>query len=222
MAVITHYMFGDESGCFRSQPYFIIGCIKTPNPKRLESDLESICYNHSIPYEIKYCSTNRQTLTARKEFIDLFFATSDVEFRAIVKAKTCHDIGYYRDNHLHIPEHDMAYNHTYAQLLKNNIDPGERVMVLLDEKGRMRQDNLYEYLRTQVPGIADAQPGDSKAVRILQLADLLTGSVFGDLTGNSQPVKSAVQRHALNYLGRGSFAYKISGNKFNLWHWRPR
>lgn len=220
--MITHHFYGDESGHVASMPYLVIGCVKTSEPDKLEAELDAICQAHASPGEIKYCSTNRQTLAVRREFIDLFFSLPSAEFRCVVKAKACHSLQYFRGNSLGMDPEDLAYNFTYKQLLEHNILPNERVLVFLDDKSRTRKDNLFEYLRSVIPPVADAQPLNSKTSRIVQLADLLAGSVFGDLTGNRHPVKCQAPDYILNHLGRKDFHSKVPGDKFNVWHWQAK
>lgn len=93
-------------------------------------------------------------------------------------------------------------------------------MVYIDKKSRVKKDNLLEYLHNQIPQIADVQPRDSKSFNLLQLADLITGTIYGNLTGNNHPVKKELQDYVMKCLPINNFQEKLTISKFNIWHWR--
>ena len=215
------YIFGDESGDFKTKPYFIIGCLKTQNPNFFEQKISELRKQLNFNFEVKYSSTNKLKIPLSKKMIDLFFKSQNIEFRCIVKSNLIFDLSFYKNNRLGIPPKDLAYNKTYCDVIKHNINIGERVLAYIDKKSRVKKDNLLEYLRREIPQIVDVQPRDSKELNLLQLADLITGSIYGNLTGNNHPVKKELQNYILKYLPISNFKEKITVPKFDVWHWQP-
>lgn len=215
------YIFGDESGDFKTKPYFVIGLIKTKKMYFYEEKIKKLRKQYNFFFEIKYSSTNRLKIPLSKALIDLFFDSAELEFRSIIKSNLIYDLSFFRGSKLGIPAKDLAYNKTYCEVIKYNIGKEEKVVVYIDDKSRVKADNLLEYLKMQIPQIRDVQPRNSKDLQLLQLADLITGSIYGDLTGNNHPVKREIINYILRKLPIKSFKEKMIGAKFNLWHWRP-
>lgn len=215
------YIFGDESGDFKTKPYFAIGLVRTVDVVFFEDKIKELRQRFDFRFEIKYSSTNRLKIPLCKALIDLFFEFPAIQFRSIVKSNLVYDLSYFKGSKLGIPVKDLAYNRTYREVIENNITEGERVIVYIDKKSRVRADNLLEYLKKQIPQVKDVQPRDSKDLELLQLADLLTGSIYGDLTGNNHPVKRELISYILGYLPISNFKEKMATPKFNVWHWKP-
>jgi len=223
MSSVT-YLFGDESGDFKTKPYFVIGLIKTKNPGFFETEIKALREKHGFKFEIKYSSTNRLKAPLCKDLVDLFFESPGLEFRSIVKSNLVHDLSYFREMGTSMRPRDLAYNRTYREVIENNLVEEEdtRVLVYIDDKSRLKDDNLLEYLKREIPQLRDVQPRDSKDLELLQLTDLLTGSIYGDLTGNNHPVKRNLIDYILKYLPIDDFSRKMNTAKFNVWHWKPQ
>lgn len=123
------YIFGDESGDFKTKPYFLIGFLKTKNPQFFEEKISELKKQLNLNFEIKYSSTNRLKVPLCKALIDLFFKSQNIEFKCIVKNNLVFDLSLYKDNHLGIPARDLAYNKTYCEVIKHNINIDEKVLV---------------------------------------------------------------------------------------------
>ncbi|MBM4402209.1 MAG: DUF3800 domain-containing protein [Candidatus Cloacimonetes bacterium] len=215
------YIFGDESGDFKTKPYFIIGFIRTETMDIFEKKIKELRQKYDFHFEIKYSSTNKLKIPLSKAIVDLFFNSTGLEFRSIVKSNLIFDLSYFRRSKIGIPAKDLAYNKTYREVIEHNTAKNERVIVYIDDKSRLKADNLLEYLKKQIPQVRDVQPRNSKDLQLLQLADLVTGSIYGDLTGNNHPVKRELISYILDYLPIKSFTEKMSTSKFNIWHWKP-
>lgn len=216
------YIFGDESGDFKTKPYFLLGFLKTKNPDFFEEKISQLRGEFNFNFEIKYSSTNRLKIPLAKACLDLFFDSEEIEFKCIVKSNLIFDLSFYRNNHLGIPPQDLAYNKSYCEVIRNNLGAEEKVIAYIDDKSRVKKDNLLEYLKREIPQILDVQPRDSKDLNLLQLADLITGSIYGNLTGNNHPVKRELQEHILGKLPIGNFQENIGVSKFNVWKWTPK
>lgn len=215
------YIFGDESGDFKTKPYFTIGLVRTAEMDFFEGEIKELRRKFDFQFEVKYSSTNRLKIPFCKALIDLFFKSPTIQFRSIVKSNLVYDLSYFKGSKLGIPVKDLAYNKTYREVIENNVEKDERVIIYIDRKSRVKADNLLEYLKNQIPQIKDAQPRDSKDLELLQLADLLIGSIYGDLTGNNHPVKRELISYILENLPIDNFREKMTTPKFNVWHWRP-
>lgn len=222
MARITHLLYGDEAGDLTTKPVFVLGVVKVRAEldQQIERDLEAICEVRGFTGEIKSTSTYHATHALRLDFIDLFTRTDGLEFRCLVTTPERFDIHRYARNSLGIARQDLAYNYLYRQVIQGNCSSDERVLGYLDDKSRSRNDNLFESLVREIPTVADIQPRNSKDVRLLQLADVLSGCVFNELTDGVQPLKRATREYALQKLGITSFRGRGLGSKFNVWHFR--
>lgn len=110
--------------------------------------------------------------------------------------------------------------------MKNNLpaDP-RRVLVKVDEKSRHRHDNLLEYLPAQIPSVRRVFEADSKSDDLLQVIDLLTGCVHGDLMDVTEPLKRSLSDQFLRCCGVDSVLKRptaCSGSKVNVWRWDAR
>lgn len=224
MARITHFIYGDEAGDLTTKPAFVLGVVKVEAEikEQIERELEAICEVHGFLGEVKSSSTFHVTHSVRLDFINLFVETAGIDFRCLVTRPTTFDIHRYTRNSLGIAKQDLAYNYLYRQVLQGNCEPSERVIAFLDDKSRSRNDNLFEYLTREIPNVADAQPRDSRSVRLLQLADVLCGCVYNELTAGSQRMKKAARQYALQRLGIPTFLGPGTRTKFNVWHFRQR
>jgi hypothetical protein len=219
---VTHHLFGDESGRYGTDQYFLVGFVKSSDPVLHERQLDEICIRLATQGEIKASSTNRRIVPTKLAWVDYFFSEPGLEFRCLVKRQEHFGLTYFRGNHLNIPAQDMAYNKTYCDLIKHNVLLAEYVLVFLDARNRHANDNIYDYLRTEIMPVADVQPMDSKTSRLLQLADCLVGTVGASLRGKTHSCHDPIERRILNHVQRSGFSSKIGGEKFQVWHWRPR
>jgi len=59
------------------------------------------------------------------------------------------------------------------------------LVLILDERTRAKNANLPAYLQREIPNITKVQLVNSQKHNLVQLADLLTGCIYGDLTNNT-------------------------------------
>ncbi len=220
------YAFSDESGSFRANPCFLVGMIITSDPHSIEQEIENLrVENRYRGREFKYQKNDKLKIPLCKAAIDFFVRSDAMDFRCIVKSMVHHDLSYYtksRGPSWGMSPEDLAYNHTYSQVLRNNLR--DWFTLILDRRTLARRNNLYSYLISQVDFLEDIQPRDSKAFNLLQLADLLTGCVYGDCTGIENPVKREIIDHlkAALRVTRLTVSTPLRlRNKFNVWHWSP-
>lgn len=220
------YVFSDESGTFKAHPCFVIGLVITSAHEALEQRIEELRQERRYQgREFKYEKTDKLKIPFCKALIDLFMSDKSMEFRCIVKSRQDHDLGYYKKVKgptQNMSPADLAYNYTYNQVLRNNLK--DWFVLIMDRRDLSKRNNLYSYLMSEVFYLQDVQPHDSRAFNLLQLADLLTGCVYGDCTD----VQNRVKREIIDYLKRALGVRKLSvrtpwrlKSKFNVWHWSP-
>jgi len=218
------YIVGDESGEFKHGDWMVVGLLLLSNPIARRAELATLRRKHRFATELKYESTNKYRVPFALAVLDWFFRTPDVDFRCIAKNGTEHDPSYYNSRWRGLSADTLAYNMTYKEVIKNNLpaDP-RRVLVKVDEKSRHRFDNLLDYLPAQIPSVRRAFEADSKSDDLLQLVDLLTGCVHGDLTGVRDPLKRALTDSFLRGCGTADVLAPpllCSGSKVGVWRWK--
>lgn len=99
------------------------------------------------------------------------------------------------------------------------------MVVTVDQQTRTRNNNLLEYLKQDIPAVRDVIDGDSRKDDLLQVTDLLTGAVYGNLVATRQGRKRAISDTFLRACGMASartrHPTKVSRDKVNPWIWRP-
>ena len=132
-------------------------------------------------FEIKWTKVSPAKIIFYKDLMTFFFDEQDLHFRALIvsdKSKLSH--GDFPDQ-----DHDVWYYKMYFDMLKVILIPGTRYRVYLDIKDThggakvaklhdVLCNNMYDFSREIIERI---QLVESKHVEILQLADLLIGSV---------------------------------------------
>lgn len=220
------YVVGDESGAFKAGDWMVVGLVLLSDPAARRAELAALRAKHKYTRELKYSSTDKTKLPFALGVLDWFFSSPDLEFRCIAKNGDEHDPGYYDHRWRGLNAEILAYNYTYKEVVKNNLpaDP-RRVLVKVDQKSRHRHDNLLDYLPMQIPSVRRVFEADSKTDDLLQVADLLTGCVHGDLTGVTEPLKRSLSDQFLRGRGTASVlkrCVKCPDSKANVWYWDSR
>lgn len=219
---VTHHLFGDESGTYGVDDPVLLGVVRSSAWEVHELALQQICRQNRVYREIKAASTDRNQLSVKREWVDYFFSEPGLEFRCIVKRHEHCGFDHLANNSSGVPPRNMGFNWTYGNLIRHNLSYDERALVFLDARTIPTGDNIYEYLRKEIQPIADAQPLDSKGKRLMQLADLLLGTVSGRLRGKPHPCRTPIEDLVLMHLGRSGFSSRVPGQKFQVWHWTPK
>ena len=157
--------------------------------------------------------------------LDYFVDCDDLEYQGLLIPTARYDLRHYKkdfERTARSPE-IVSYNYRYKQILRYNTSVRDELVVILDERSVAKDDNLPEYLQREIPNIKNVQLVNSQKHNLVQLADLLTGSVFGDLTNNTHPVKRAIIEHLRRKLGvRRLTDRPLSlARKFRVFEWKP-
>ena len=220
----ARYVFGDESGSFKNGDWMVVGALYLSQPDRARDALKLLRKRTGRLTELRYSTSDKYQLSFALAVLAWFFDTADAEYRCIAKSGDEFDLGYYKGRIRGLNPDTLAYNFTYRELLAHNLPPEpHRLIAKVDERSRHRFDNLLDYLKAEIPTIVWIGEADSKSDDLLQVADLLTGCVRGDLVNQTEPVRRALTSRFLEGCGTGSVLNrptKCSGEKVDVWRYR--
>jgi hypothetical protein len=221
----TQYIYGDESGGFKNEPYFLLGIVQTYEPQVHDAAIESLRQKHQYPRQFEYKKTDRLKAALCRDVIDYFIACRDLEFQALLISMADYDLRRYQaagERSARSPA-VVSYNYRYKQIIRNNASERDDLVIILDGRTIARGDNLPLYLRREIPNVRDVQLVNSRQHNLVQLADLLTGCIYGELTNSTHPVKRSIIEHLRMRLGvqRLHETPLRLQRKFRVYHWRP-
>jgi hypothetical protein len=222
LAPLLH-VFGDESGSFRKGDWQIIGLLFTTNPSQHRRDLAALRATYGYTRELKYSSTDVTSLPYGLAVIDWFVTTPDVSFKYIAKQGNDVDLAHWRGLIPGLSPEEAFYNYSYMEVLRHNLPSTHRALITVDQQSRTKGNNLLDYLKTAAPTVRDVVDGDSKADDLLQVVDLLTGCVYGNLMGATQGRKRGLADTLMRSCGMGSARHrypKLGRDKVNVWIWK--
>ena len=185
------------SGGFKNEPYFLLGIVQTYEPRLHDEAIEKLRDKHDYSRQFEYKKTDRLKFDLCCGVLDYFVDCDDLEYQGLLIPTARYDLRHYKkdfERTARSPE-IVSYNYRYKQILRYNTSVRDELVVILDERSVAKDDNLPEYLQRESPNIKNVQLVNSQKHNLVQLADLLTGSVFGDLTNNTHPVKRAIIEH---------------------------
>lgn len=162
----------------------VLGALICPDDRRksVGAKIKELKRKHGISpdVEVKWGKVSPAKLPFYLELIDLFFASSELRFRAVVvpdKSKLDHEA--YRQTH------DQFYYKVWYQTLVPLLSRSERFHIYLDKKDTRSEDRakkLWEVLcnsQLDFKGeiVTRVQHVHSHEVPLFQLADLLIGAL---------------------------------------------
>lgn len=183
----TYNVYCDESCHLENdrQKAMVLGAIWCPLEKtgEISKHIREIKLKHGLKagFEIKWTKVSPAKIAFYRDLMVYFFDEEDLHFRALIvpdKSKL---------RHADFPsqDHDVWYYKMYFDMLKVIFSPGARYRVYLDVKDThggakvaklhdVLCNNMYDFSREIIERI---QLVESNQVELLQLADLLIGSV---------------------------------------------
>lgn len=211
------------------QKTMVLGAVWCPleRTRQISARLREIKVNHGLPpgFEIKWVKVSPAKVQFYVDVIDYFFDDDDLHFRALIapdKSKLRHDA--------YSQTHDDWYYKMYFDMLKVILQPDARYRIYLDYKdtqgaakvARLHNvlcNNMYDFSREIIERV---QLVRSHEVEILQLADLLIGTVSYVNRGLST---SAAKTRLVDRMRERS-GYTLTRttllreDKVNLFRWR--
>lgn len=220
----TPFVFFDETGSIndKANRFFCLGMIKCLQPFYLDSRIREIRQKNLFYDEIKWNTLSKAKLKVIKEIVQAVFETPGIYFSSIVINKDEVDFEREFENNPY-----KAYQAFTEILLNQSIEKNEILTVLADFVTTPKdikfevdvKHNINKSLdRLAIGGIHRV---DSKGVNIIQIADLLIGSVVycykRDLklvTGDKNKIK--ILDLILKKIQRENFIGGVSSKRFKV------
>ncbi len=214
------------------QKAMVLGAVWCPrgSTQDINRRLREIKVKHGFPaaIEAKWTKVSPSGLEYYASVIDYFFDNNDMRFRGLVipdKSRLQHD-------HFGEQDHNTWYYKMYFNLLKVILHPDYSYRIFIDIKdtrGGSKIKKLHEVLCNAAFDFSREivefiQIVDSRDVEILQVADLLAGTIsylHRDLSGSAAKLAlvDQVRRRSGYKLKRSTL---LQEEKFNLFVWRPQ
>ncbi|MCK4354806.1 DUF3800 domain-containing protein [Candidatus Parcubacteria bacterium] len=203
----TCFCFLDETGLIHSgrDKFFALGIIKCGKPQKLYNRIRKIRDKYNYREELKWADLNRKIrFDVAREFFNIFI-TEDVKFNCIILNKDELDFTGHYQNNLY-----KVYRNFTIVLLKLIIgkNPDEIIILLADDYFTPDGENLEDSIKGIVNdhyqefAVAGVCQIDSKSSDLLQLTDLILGSILYDLKKQYGLVgeQNTYKRKFLNFM----------------------
>jgi len=139
--------------------------------------IHQIRERHNFWTQLKYSSTDRFKRPFAVDLIDHLVDDGDLQFSAYVITRDAAE--YLEKNHHSLED---VYHLYYETLISNSTAPDANKIVNLEIRNSIGDDRaLRRYLRENVINLSSINVLASSSSDLLQLADLLAGSVYGDV-----------------------------------------
>lgn len=180
----TPFCFLDESGTLnpKSQPYFTVGMIKCSQPYYLQQKIRYIRERNKFWWELKFSDLNKVKIKTALEILDALFKTRNIHFSSYSIDKKSE----YFKNEFHSNPF-IAYEQITKHLLRGNMRKNEVLIVLADNVITPKRNKFEVNVKNSINNkfqrlaIAGVCRLDSRSNDLLQLADLLIGSINYEL-----------------------------------------
>jgi hypothetical protein len=204
----TPFCFLDESGNLdpKSQPYFTVGMIKCSQPYYLQQKLRYTREKNNFWWELKFNNLNKIKLGMSLAVLDALFETRSIHFSSYTIDKRS---DYFKKEFHGDPF--IAYEQITKHLLKGNLRKNEILIVLADNVVAPKRNRFEVNVKNGINNkferlaIAGVCRLDSKSNDLLQLADLLIGSINYELL-----LKEKIIEKPAKY--KGEFINKLKTN----------
>lgn len=204
------HTFSDESGTDGKSKFLALGLIKVDNVVNFHQTLEVIRQKHNFKNEIKFEKASSPRNSVAKEWIDEFFKFSSIKFYCLVIDKQKGKIPLM--NLKQWPKFKL-----YTKLFLNRHLKGETVCFYFDSYGQVQDRKFEAYLLTHVANLEVIEGVNSKNYDVLQMCDLLLGSVRADFERTiTSTHKKEIIEHLQIKLGVPKLAQSINKDNFSV------
>jgi hypothetical protein len=228
-SVSIPFCFLDESGTLGigTHPYFTVGLIKCSLPHSLQKRIRYIREKNRFWWELKFKNLNNTKLPVAIEVLDVLFNSRDTQFCSYTIDKRSK----YFTKEFHSNPF-IAYEQISKQLLKGSLKREEILIVLADNvitpkknnfEDNVKKDINEEFGRLAIAGVCRL---DSKTNDLLQLADLIVGSINYELLikegliNKPSKAKSEFVKKLKENLGITDLTKEFRNYAFNVRHHR--
>ena len=203
----TSFCFLDETGLLYSSrdKFFALGLIKSEKPQKLYNRIRKIRDRYNYREELKWANLDRKVrFDVAREFFNVFLE-ENAKFNSIILNKDELDFQKYYQNNIY-----KVYRSFTIVLLKLILgrSPNEIITLLTDDYFTPDDEDLEDaikgiindhYKKFVVAGVCQI---DSKSSDLLQLTDLILGTIVYDLKKQSGLVKrqNRYKRRFLNFI----------------------
>lgn len=198
MSVRNATFFIDESGAKASSGnFFVVAGFKTRQPGRLQRAVEALRDEFGYRHEFKFARISRDRKPIFRRLVEVV-AESDARLIATVVDRS-RDGGPFRSG----DEEWQVHARIVAQLINGNISRGEFVAALLDHRSTKPNVSFGDTVRAMANhylddhAVVSAVTVDSEANDLLQVADLIAGSIGYQ--------RKTPRHQALNHKGHVAF-----------------
>jgi hypothetical protein len=182
----TRFCFLDETGLIHNvrDKFFAIGIVKCDNPEKLYNKIRKVRQRHRYNEELKWANLDRKIrFDIARDFFNVFLSEKAI-FHCIILDKEKLDFEKYYDNNLY-----KVYRNFTIVLLKLIIgsEPKDISAILADDyfapDGIDLEDTIKKFTNDHykdftIFGVCQI---DSRSSDLLQLTDLILGSILYDL-----------------------------------------
>lgn len=202
----TCFYFLDETGLIYSKrdKFFALGIVKCKYPERLYKRMRKVRDRYKYREELRWANLDRRIrFDIAREFFNIFL-TEDAKFNCIILNKDELDFRRHYKNNLY-----KVYRNFTIVLLKLIIgkNPEEIIILLADDYFAPDKENLEaaikgiindHYQKFVIAGVCQI---DSKSSDLLQLTDLILGSILYDLKKQNKLIgkQNTYKRKFLNF-----------------------
>jgi hypothetical protein len=188
------HLYCDESGILGKDALFVLGMLVTTDSARHESFIRRLREDLRFATQLRYSSTDRFKEPFARDLINYFFSEPDLRFCAYVITDTA--VAGLRKQGCTL---EQVY-HLYYELLISNCTAAEAAKTLnLEIRNSIGDDGaLRRYLRENVINLSRINIIGSASSDLLQIADLFTGSIYGDVYRDT--LRSSVKLKVLDLL----------------------
>lgn len=216
-----NFIYFDECGDTKSAPFFLLGLLFVTNRRRCQEKIQKVRDEFHFRNEMKFMKVSGLRAVVYDEVINIFLDSPNLYFRCLVVDKKLIDWKKFKNL-----KHE-AYNFFSYEVLRRSLDQIEQAVIYTDAVVRKKEDQFLKEVFTlnlefKHDPIKHVEPIDSKDDDLLQMCDLLLGTVNNELTQNTNPFKKKLRNLVLKGLGRETFTKEFEERKFAVWRWRPK
>jgi len=188
------HLYCDESGILGKSVVFVLGMVVTSDHIRHEAFIDGLRQKHRFATQLLYNSTDRFKSPFAEAVIDYFSKEPDLRFFAYVLTE---------EGRMSLHRQGLTvgqvYRHFYETLV-SDCTPAEVPKTLnLEPRYSIGDDrNLRRYLMEKIPNLSRIYVAGSASNDLLQIADLFTGCLCGEVHRDS--LRSRVKRDVLGLL----------------------
>lgn len=188
------HLYCDESGIPGVDVLFVLGMVVTTDSTRHEAAIDRLRQDHRFATQLQYNSTDRFKRPFAEDVINYFFDEPDLQFFAY--AITDKTVASLRRAGFSL---EQVYHYYYETLISNCTASEAPKTLNLEIRNSIGDDRaLRRYLRENVVNLSRINVVGSASNNLLQIADLFTGSIYGDAHIDS--VRNRVKREVLSLL----------------------